>query len=157
MDVSVLVGALKAERDPKVKERILIVTKLREGLSSCEVAKQHRCSTCKVFYWRDRFEDEGLPGLCDRPKSGRPPEVPSGEMERVRQMVEAKEYTTATEALRLIREETGVKYSLMHVTRLLHNWGFSKQKPGRRHVKAASDRTVRRFKKRLKKPSLRLL
>jgi transposase len=53
----------------------------------------------------------------------------------------------ATEVKRLIRDKAGVEYSLTHVTRLLHSWGFSRRKLGKRHIKAASERQVRRFKK----------
>jgi len=49
--------------------------------------------------------------------------------------------------MRLIYEKTGVRYSLMHVTRLLHSWGLSRQRPRRRHINAASDEEVERFKK----------
>ena len=147
MDRSDLEEAWRVERNQKVRERILIVMKLMEGLSSCEIAKQHNCGTSKVFYWRNRFQEGGLAGLQDRPKPGRPPKVPRVEMKRIRKEVEAKEYTTATEVLNIIRERTGVRYSLMHATRILHSWGFSKKKPRKKHIKAASERTVRRFKK----------
>ena len=147
MDKSVLEEAWRAEKNLKVRERILMVLKLQDGLSSYDVGKQHNCPHSKVLYWKYRFEEEGLTGLRDRPKSGRPPKVSRTEMERIRRMVEEKEYTTATEVLKLVHEQTGVRYSLMHITRLLHFWGLSRKRPGRRHINAASDEEVEQFKK----------
>jgi len=145
--------AYEEEKDPKLRERMRMVMGVLEGLSTNKVAERLMVPQPNVSYWKRRFEREGLEGLRDRPKSGRPPKVERWRMERIRKLVEAKEYTTATEALNLIHERTGVRYSLMHATRILHSWGLSRKRPSRRHVKAASDRTVRRFKKGLQRPS----
>ena len=151
MDKSVLEEAWRAEKNLKVRERILMVMKLQNGLSSYDVGEQHHCPHSKVLYWKYRFEKEGLSGLHNRPKSGRPPKVSRTEMERIKRTVEGKGYTTATEVLKLVHERTGIQYSLMHVTRLLHLWGLSRKRPGRRHINAASDEEVERFKKGRKK------
>ena len=147
MDRSILGEAWRAEKDLKVRERILMVLKLQDGFSSYDVGRQHNCPHSKVLYWKYRQEREGLTGLCDRPKSGRPPKISSMEMERIRGLVEGKEHTTATEVLKLVHEHTGTRYSLMHITRLLHSWGLSRKRPVKRHIKAASDEAVKRFKK----------
>jgi transposase len=151
MDRSVLEEAWRTAKNLKVRERILMVMKLQDGFSSYDVGEQHHCPHSKVLYWKYRFEEEGLAGLRNRPKSGRPPKVSRTEMERIRKMVEGKEYTTATEVLKLVHEQTGIRYSLMHITRLLHAWGLSRKRPGRRHINAASDEEVERFKKRRKR------
>jgi len=119
MDRSILEEAWRAEKDLKVRERILMVLKLQDGLSSYNVSRQHNCPHSKVLYWKYRFEEEGFTGLRDKPKSGRPPKVSNREIERIKRIVEGKEYTTATEVLKLVHEQTGVRYSLMHITRLL--------------------------------------
>jgi transposase len=147
MDKSVLEEAWRAEKSLKVRERILMVMKLQDGLSSYDVGEQHHCPHSKVLYWMYRFEEEGLAGLRNRHKSGRPPKVSRTEMERIRRTVEEKRYTTATEVLKLVHEQTGIQYSLMHITRLLHSWGLSKQRPRKKHINAASDEEVERFKK----------
>lgn len=147
MERSVLEEAWRAEKNLKVRERILMMLKLADGLSSYDVGKQHNCPHSKVLYWKYRLKDEGLIGLHDRRKSGRPSKVSSTEMERIRQLVEGKEYTTATEVLKLIHSQSGVRYSLMHVTRLLHSWGLSRKRPRKRYINAASDEEVKKFKK----------
>jgi transposase len=147
MDRVVLEEALRAERDPKVRERALMLLKLEDGLSSYEVGRQHSCPHSRVLYWKYRFEDEGRDGLYDKPRPGRPPKVSKVKMERIRRLVEAKEYTTATEVLKLVQAKSGVRYSFMHITRLLHAWGLSRKRPVKRHIKAASDKEVAQFKK----------
>jgi transposase len=147
MERSVLEEAWRAEKNLKVRERILMMFKLADGLSSYDVGKQHNCPHSKVLYWKYRLKDEGLIGLHDRRKSGRPSKVSSTEMERIRQLIEGKEYTTATEVLKIIHAQSGVRYSLMHVTRLLHSWGLSRKRPRKRYINAASDKEVKKFKK----------
>ena len=148
MDRSVLEEVWRAEKNLKVRERILMMLKLADGLSSYDVGRQHNCPHSKVLYWKYRFKEEGPTGLHDRPRSGRPTKISGLEMKRIRRLVEGKEYTTATEVLKLIHAHSGVRYSLMHITRLLHSWGLSRKRPGKRHINAASDEAVRRFKKR---------
>jgi len=142
-----LKAAYGREKDLKVKERMKMAWGVLEGLSTYEVAERLRCPQPNVVYWKKRFLEEGLEGLKDRPRSGRPPKVASWKLGRVKTLIEKKQCWTATEVTRLIYEKTGVQYSLMHVTRLLHSWGLSKQRPRRKHINAASDEEVERFKK----------
>ena len=147
MSVDVLEEAYRRERDPKVRERVLMVIGILDGKTTRKVAADLHCPQPNVVYWKRRFKEEGVDGLRDRPRSGRPPKVASWRLERVKTLIEEKQYWTATEVMKLIHEQTGVWYSLMHATRLLHSWGLSKQRPKRKHVTAASDEEVGRFKK----------
>jgi len=89
--------ACDLEEDQKVRERIRLISGIMEGHSAIEVAKIMMVSESKVNYWRRRFREEGLEGLRDRPRSGRLPKVPRWRMERIRRIVEAKQYWMATE------------------------------------------------------------
>jgi transposase len=40
-----------------------------------QIAAEFGCSRHTVAMWRDRFLEQGLPGLQDAPRSGRPPRV----------------------------------------------------------------------------------
>ena len=40
-----------------------------------QIAVELDCSRHTVALWRDRFLEQGLPGLQDAPRSGRPPRV----------------------------------------------------------------------------------
>jgi transposase len=52
--------AYDLEEDPKVRERIRLISCIMEGHSAIEVAKIMMVSESKVNYWRRRFKKEGL-------------------------------------------------------------------------------------------------
>ncbi len=52
--------------------RAKIILQLSEGMTPTEVAIAQRTSPKTVHRWRNRFEEEGLDGLLERPRSGRP-------------------------------------------------------------------------------------
>ena len=116
MNVMVLEEAYRRERNPKVKERILMVMGVLDGKTTRQVAAHLHCPQPNIVYWKRRFEQEGLNGLKDKPRSGRPPKVASWKLERVKTLVEKKQCWTATEVMKLIHENTGVQLSLIHIS-----------------------------------------
>ena len=52
--------------------RARIVRDAAHGYSNNKIATRHRVHVDTVRHWRARFADEGLPGLTDRKRSGRP-------------------------------------------------------------------------------------
>ncbi len=54
-----------------VRARIVLLAS--EEVSNQEIAKRLYTSPQVVWKWRKRFYEEGLEGLEDRPRSGRPP------------------------------------------------------------------------------------
>jgi len=49
-----------------------------EGMSNSQIATRVDMSVERVGQWRRRFASEGLDGLEDRPRSGRPSRFPPG-------------------------------------------------------------------------------
>jgi putative transposase len=75
---SKLVNIYKKEHDSKVKERLLLlIIKVREDkqIPFRVVKEMHNRSNPWAFDWLKRYDKEGLEGLKDRTKAGRPPEV----------------------------------------------------------------------------------
>ena len=67
----------KKETDADVKERVLLVRRVRiDGQEASKVAERelHR-SRWWAYKWLDRFDKRGLEGLKDLPRSGRPPMI----------------------------------------------------------------------------------
>ena len=64
-------------RRPKAQaryaERARIVLRAAEGVASAEIARQLGIGKAMVSKWRTRFEREGLDGLHDDHRPGRPP------------------------------------------------------------------------------------
>lgn len=54
-----------------VRARIVLLAS--EGTSNKEIARRMDTTPQTVCKWRKRFYEEGLSGLEDRPRSGRPP------------------------------------------------------------------------------------
>jgi Winged helix-turn helix len=67
-------GAHTAPHWEVVRAKIVLLAS--EGTSNKEIAKRLYTSPQTVSKWRKRFHEEGLGGLEDRPRSGRPPTFP---------------------------------------------------------------------------------
>jgi transposase len=52
--------------------RAKIVLLAREGLSNAEIARRLDCTEKSVGKWRRRYCEEGIPGLDEKPRPGRP-------------------------------------------------------------------------------------
>jgi transposase len=53
--------------------RVRIVRDAARGYSNAKIAARQNVSVDTVRRWRGRYAQDGLPGLADRPRSGRPP------------------------------------------------------------------------------------
>jgi hypothetical protein len=56
-------------------ERAKILRLAAEGTSNTEIARQVGCSRPTVILWRQRYTQQGLAGLDDQPRQGRPQTV----------------------------------------------------------------------------------
>lgn len=65
-----IVRSRRGER--RMIERAAVVLGAAEGLPAREIAARVGCSMKLVGRWRGRYEREGIDGLLDRPRSGRP-------------------------------------------------------------------------------------
>ena len=63
--------------------RAKIILQLSEGMTPTEVAKSQRTTTKTVHRWRNRFEAEGIDGLLERPRSGRPTVIDKETVDKV--------------------------------------------------------------------------
>ena len=64
------------ETNPKVKERLLFVIKVKyDNIIPAYACDELHRSRPWGLYWWDRFSTEGVPGLKNKPKSGRHPDM----------------------------------------------------------------------------------
>ena len=63
--------------------RAKIILQLSEGMTPTEVATAQRTSAKTVHRWRNRFEEEGVEGLQQRARSGRPTVIDKKAVDRV--------------------------------------------------------------------------
>ena len=59
----------------RVCQRVLMIANLREGMEHEEAARLAGLSRSVAYEWHNRYEEEGIEGLRDRPRPGRQPRV----------------------------------------------------------------------------------
>ena len=142
--------AYRQESNPDVRERIFLVRRIVEDKQHIvNVAKElHRCRAW-AYKWYKRYDDDGLQGLKDKTRSGRPTDVPKDVMIKIRQELEDSKtgWDFLRQVMDLIYRKTGVRYHEVHIYRLLHKWGFKSKVPQKRFVNTASAKNKKKFKK----------
>lgn len=138
------------EPDVRIKERLLLIVRIFSDKEHIEsVAKEMHRSRAWAYKWYKRYNDEGLAGLGDKPRSGRPSFMDEEDIIKIRQELSASNTGWDTkQVMDLIQKKTaGIKYHEDHIRRLLHQWGFSLKAPEKKFVKRASEKEVKHFKK----------
>src|SRR5438045_8998279 len=59
----------------RVCQRVLMIANLLEGMEHEEAARLAGLSRSAAYEWHNRYEEDGLEGLRDRPRPGRQPKV----------------------------------------------------------------------------------
>ena len=139
----------RQESNPDVRERIFLVRRIAEDKQHIvNVAKGlHRCRAW-AYKWYKRYNEDGLDGLKDKERSGRPPDVSKDTMIKIRQeLADSNTGWDFRQVMDLIYKKTGVRYHEVHIYRLLHKWGFKSKVPQKRFVNTASVKDKRKFKK----------
>ena len=133
-----LEGWVRARTTPQRRvERARIVLGSAGGLPGRALAREIGISLPTVQRWLDRYDDEGLPGLEDRPRPGRPRSriTPEFEAEVVRRTLEKQPPRGTHWSTRLMAECMGIHHS--QVRRI---WKAHGLKPHRvRYFKLSTD------------------
>jgi putative transposase len=141
--------AYNREKDVDVKERILLIRRILEDKKHIEdvAIELHRCRAW-AYKWYKRYNDDGLDGLKDKERSGRPTDVPKEIMIKIRkELADSNIGWDFRQIMDLIYKKTEVRYHEVHIYRLLHTWGFKSKVLQKRFVNAASINDKKRFKK----------
>ena len=143
----------KTEPDPDVKERLLLVLKVKgDEMIPARIAKELHRSRTWASDWLTRYKKEGVQGLKDRPKSGRPPQLtPEIVVKIKKRLKESKQGWTTKQVNEMIVKEGGVHYHRIYIYTLLHKWGFKQKVPRKVHVNTASREDKEGFKKEHRK------
>jgi transposase len=132
----------KNKSDEAAKRRVRAARLLQAGHKPAEVAKIVGAPRQTVYRWRDVLQAEGIDALRDMSKGGRPALLGAEELVRLQiALMEgptAHGFGTPLWTLKRVRvfieRQFGVRYSDVHVWRLLGQMGFSSQKPERRAI-----------------------
>ena len=137
----------EAEREGayRVAKRLQAVLMNSKGSSSGELASILSAPRSRVSEWLANYEAYGVEGLLEGYRSGRPPLLDETQIRALYDIVESGPVAygldsgvwTSRIISRVIEEEFGVGYHPGHVRKLLHQIGFSVQRP--RRVLARAD------------------
>jgi putative transposase len=142
----------RKESDARLKERLLLILKVEgEGMIPARVAKELHRSRSWTSDWLARYSKEGIDGLANRHKSGRPSKLPEGIAIRIRKKLkERKQGWTTQQVQEVIIKEGKVCYHQIYIYSLLHRWGFKQKVLRKVHVNTASNEEKNQFKKEQK-------
>jgi len=121
---------------------------LGSGLMNAD--KQRQCDEYRiqsgfhVSQWLSDYEQFGFEALLEGQRPGRPGQLTQEQQLQLEDIIESgppawgflSGVWSAPMVARVIAEEFGVDYSARHVGRLLHEWGFSVQRPRRKLLRA---------------------
>ena len=148
--------AYKKEKDPRVRARILAVNMVcSEGFKINEAAACLMQCPDRVGMWIQHFNTDGLDGLRDLPRSGRPPKIPLQRMDKIMKQASQTPTTPAT-LHQQIFQKTKVKLHLTYVRELMRKYGLSSKRTTSIHINAASKELVKTWQKNLKRRISRL-
>ena len=130
----------KSKLDDAVRRRVRAARLLLAGKSPPEVAKLVGAPRQTVYRWREVLNVGGIDALRDMSKGGRPAQLGAAELSKLYVMLLegptmhgfATPLWTLKRVRLLIEREFAVRYSEVHVWRLLGQLGLSNQKPDRR-------------------------
>ena len=151
-----------------VKRRVRAARLLQAGKTPPQAAKLLDPPRQPVFRPREVLETEGFEALRTMSKGGRPARLGAAELSRLQVALlegpTAHGFGTPLWTLKRVRlfieRQFGVRYSDVHVWRLLGQLGFSSQKPERRALER-DEAAIEHWKKRTwpglkKKPAARV-
>lgn len=154
--------AAEADGARRVARRLHAIQLNLDGHSSSQIARVLSVHRANVSLWLRHWQAEGLAGLLEGHRPGRPAGLDAGQQERLSQLVRggalaygfASGVWTAPMIGEVIRQEFGLRYHPGHVRKLLDQLGFSVQRPKKLLARAdpkAQQRWVRYTYPRLKK------
>jgi len=137
------------QNDANVKERMLLVLNVvYEKQIPAQVARDLHRSRTWASDWLKRYREEGIEGLKNRTKSGRPPDIPEETVYEIKnELASSKQGWTTKQVEDLIVRKSGTRYHYTHIYRLMHKLGFKQKVPRKVHVNTASNEEKERFKK----------
>ena len=122
------------------KRRVRAGRLLQQGKEPAEVARLVGAPRQTVYRWREVLQAKGVDGLREMSKGGRPAQLNAEQYQELREVLlkgaQSSGFGTDLWTLKRVRQiiekRFGVRFSEVHVWRLLGQLGFSSQKPEKR-------------------------
>ncbi len=136
--------AYKKEKDGRVRVRMLAVHMVHVRKMSISDAADILLQADRwVYRWMRRYEEGGLEGLRDLPRSGRPPKISPEAMDGILDKVVDRFKTTPAELQQVIHRETGTKMHRTNIRKIMQKYGLSPKGSQRIHINRATKTAVK--------------
>jgi transposase len=126
-----------------IRDRLRAVVQARQGQSAAAIARALGRHRRWVQEWVYRYRDDGLAGLCDRPRKGQPTKLPRKHEAAFRARIEARATREdgvcrlgGREIRHILAREFETDYSLNGTYQLLHRLGYACLRPRPKHRKS---------------------
>jgi transposase len=134
------------------RRRLRALALLEQGLLPSEVARRVGVDRRSVRRWKAAVRKHGEAAVLARDAPGRPPKLKLTQKRRLEALLLKgplasgfdTDLWTCPRVAELIEQRFGVDYHVDHVSRLLHDLGWSPQKPARRAVER-DEQAIRRW------------
>ena len=145
---SVIKSQLRKDEKFSQGVRLYAVYQISKGKDVQEIQEMYSTSQKSIYNWVHRYNAEGIEGLKDRPRCGRPSFLSDSQRSELDQFVQSSPlehgYSTATWTgalvADLIKNRFGVEYKKAQVYNILHLLNFSFQK-GKGYYPETEERT----------------
>jgi transposase len=129
----------RTPEDWKVLRRVAVEL-LQDGMTQEAVAERLQVSLSSIKRWKKAFQQGGLAALAPKPRQPTGRRLSTSQGERLRQILLAgplvagfsTDLWTCRRVAEVVRREFDISYHPDHLGRILHDLGFSPQKPQRR-------------------------
>ena len=145
----------------RVATRLHAIILNMEGKTAPQIADILKIHRSKVSIWLRNWQETGMDGILEGHRSGRPPAMSDAQRQELADILDSGPVAygfssgvwTSPMVTRVIKEEFSITYNPAHVSRILHDIGFSVQRPKKTLAKA--DKTVQSRWVRYKYPSIK--
>lgn len=145
----------------RVAHRLHAVVLNMEGKTAPEIADVIKVHRSKVCLWLRRWQTEGVEGLLEGRRAGRPSGLSEHQQQQLGDILESGPVAygfssgvwTCPMVARVLEEEFSISYHPAHVSRILHNLRFSVQRP--KKMLARADKTLQSKWTRYRYPDIK--
>ena len=143
----------------KIGMKLYAIYQVSKGQATRKLEELYNTSFKQICNWVHRFEEDGLTGLKDKPKSGKPSRLSSEQKDEIKMILQNKKpseygYNTGTWngpiLMEYIKNSYGIKYKKAQIYNILKEIGFTYQK-GRARYPEADQMKRSEFKETYKK------
>jgi transposase len=129
--------AIRQDQRAEVRQRAMVIRLLHLGQKPAAIAKQQMVSAPTIYNWHKLWREQGIEGLANRPKTGRPAKATEAYCQKLEELLEKEPaefgYRFAiwtSDRLRAhLEKETGILLSESRFRALLKKRGYRYRRP----------------------------